>query len=107
MDKLDPRTELESKARVPVEVVAAFLSCHLADVRWIEPAGGPKPLGSSALAKNSVKFYCSTQILALREDEAFLERFTRLIARHHRAANEKQKTTKARAGLWQQVISPA
>ena len=78
-------------ARLTAEQAAWVLNCQVHDVPALVAAKMLKPLGNPAA--NSIKFFCTADVLELSKDRNWLVRVSATIYQHWQKKNAAQKSS--------------
>ena len=78
-------------ARLSAEQAGWVLNCQSHDIPALVNARLLKPLGNPA--PNSIKFFCTADILELLKDRAWLNKATNIIAQHWQHQNTRKKNS--------------
>ena len=79
-------------ARLMPEKVAEILGFSPYEVTLLMRVGLLKPLGKPA--PNAHKYFCATEILDLSRDREWLDKATRVVGKHWREKNRREKGKK-------------
>lgn len=79
-------------ARLAPERVAQILGFSLYEITVLMRHGLLKPLGKPA--PNAHKYFCASEILGLSYDREWLDKATRVISKHWRDKNQREKEQK-------------
>jgi hypothetical protein len=80
-------------ARLTAEQVAWVLNCQPHDVPVLVSARLLKPLGNPL--PNGVKYFATTELLELMEDETWLAKVTNAVTQHWQNKNQRKKSRTA------------